>query len=106
MSYWTKQQKKYIDFPEEHDYIYLNLWNIGTYFYELFDAYPGNDFTGTKRAGKSKVLEFQKYVCFNALMSPDMTGSSLFRIIEGIGATLLLDETENFKNKKKTNQPS
>jgi len=91
--------KKYIDFPEEYDYIYLNLWNIGTYFYELFDAYPGNDFTGTKRTGKSKVLEFQKYVCFNALMSPDMTGSSLFRIIEGIGATVLLDETENFKNK-------
>jgi len=92
--------KKHIDFPEEYDYIYLNLWNIGTYFYELFDAYPGNDFTGTKRAGKSKVLEFQKYVCFNALMSPDMTGSSLFRIIEGTGATMLLDETENFKDKK------
>lgn len=92
--------KKYIDFSEEYDYIYLNLWNIGTYFYELFDAYPGNDFTGTKRAGKTKVLEFQKYVCFNALMSPDMTASSLFRIIEGTGATMLLDETENFKNKK------
>ena len=92
--------KKYIDFPEEYDYIYLNLWNIGTYLYELFDAYPGNDFTGTKRTGKTKVLEFQKYVCFNALMSPDMTGSSLFRIIEGIGATMLLDETENFKDKK------
>jgi len=33
-------------------------------------------------------------------MSPDMTGSSLFRIIEGTGATMLLDETENFKDKK------
>jgi len=92
--------KKYIDFSEEYDYVYFNLWNIGTYFYELFDAYPGNDFTGTKRTGKTKNLEFQKYVCFNALMSPDMTASSLFRIIEGTGATMLLDETENFKNKK------
>ena len=92
--------RKYIDFPEDYDCIYFNLWIIGTYFYELFEAYPGTDLTGTKRAGKSKVLEFLKYVCFNALMSPDMTGSSLFRIVEGTGATMLLDETESFKDKK------
>ncbi|MEX0855188.1 MAG: hypothetical protein WD018_05435 [Nitrosopumilaceae archaeon] len=95
-----KAIRKYIDFPEDYNRIYFNLWIIGTYFYELFEAYPGTDLTGTKRAGKSKVLEFLKYVCFNALMSPDMTGSSLFRIVEGTGATMLLDETENFRDKK------
>jgi len=95
--------KKYIEFPEKYEYVYLNLWNIGTYFYELFDAYPGNDLTGTKRAGKSKVLEFQKNVCFNALLSPDISGSAFFRTIEGTGATILLDETENFKDKKNEN---
>lgn len=92
--------RKYIEFPEEHEYCFFNLWNIGTYFYDLFEAYPGIDLTGTKRAGKTKVLELQKHVCFNAIMSPDMSGSSLFRIVEGTGATVLLDETENFKDKK------
>lgn len=92
--------RQFIEFPEEYNYVYLNLWNIATYFYELFDAFPGNDFTGTKRAGKSKVLEFQKNICYNAIMSPDMSGSAFFRIIEGTGATVLLDETENFKDKK------
>ena len=33
-------------------------------------------------------------------MSADMTSSAFFRIIEGIGATILLDETEKFKDKK------
>jgi len=76
------------------------LWNIATYFYELFDAFPYNDFTGTKRAGKTKCLEFQKLVCFNPIMSADMSGSSMFRIIEGLGSTVLLDESEQFKNQK------
>ena len=90
----------YFDYPNEFDYSYYNLWNIGTYFYELFDAFPYNDYTGTKRSGKTKALEFQKHVCFNAIMSADMSGSSVFRMIEGTGATLLLDETEQYGNKK------
>ena len=90
----------YLDFESAPDYTYFNLWNIGTYFYELFDAYPYNDFTGTKRAGKSKSLELQKHVCFNSLMTADISGSATFRVIQGIGATVLLDETEQFKNQK------
>jgi len=92
--------KYYLDFDKLYDYSYFALWNFHTYFYELFDSTPYNDYTGTKRAGKSKAMEFQKLVCYNAIMSPDMSPSSLFRIIEGTGATLLLDETEQFKNKK------
>jgi len=93
--------RHYIEFEKDSDYIYFNLWNIATYFYELFDAFPYNDFTGTKRAGKTKCLEFQKLVCFNPIMSADMSGSSMFRIIEGLGATVLLDESEQFKKPKK-----
>ena len=92
--------KHYLDFDKLYDYSYFALWNIQTYFYELFDSTPYNDYTGTKRADKSKAMEFQKLVCYNAIMSSDMSPSSLFRIIEGTGATLLLDETEQFKNKK------
>ncbi|MCH7560274.1 MAG: hypothetical protein IIC67_02715 [Thaumarchaeota archaeon] len=94
-----KTTRVYLEYAES-EYVKFNLWNIGTYFYELFDAFPYNDFTGTKRSGKTKSLEFQKHVCYNSVMTPDMTGSSLFRIIEGMGATILLDETEEFKNKR------
>ncbi len=95
----NKTTRKYLEYTES-EYVKFNLWNVGTYFYELFDTFPYNDFTGTKRSGKTKSLEFQKHVCYNSVMTPDMTGSSLFRIIEGIGATILLDETEEFKNKR------
>ena len=92
--------KKYMDFEYDYDYVYLTLWNIGTYFYELFDAYPYNDFTGTKRAGKTKGLTFQELVCFNSIMTADITGASTFRSIEALGSTLLLDESESFKSTK------
>jgi len=95
-----KTIREYIEFTNEFDYSYLNLWNIATYFYELFEAFPYNDYTGTKRAGKTKSLELQKLICYNSIMSADMSGSSMFRTIEGIGATVLLDESEQFKNIK------
>jgi len=96
----NKTTRNYLEFASESEYTKFNLWNIGTYFYELFNVYPYNDYTGTKRAGKTKSLELQKLVCFNANMSSDITSSATFRIIEGIGATILLDETESFKDKK------
>ena len=92
--------KDYLDFESEADYVYFALWNFHTYFYELFDSTPYNDYNGLKRTGKSKAMEFQKNVCFNSLMSADISTASFFRSIEGTGSTLLLDETENFSNKK------
>ena len=92
--------KKYLEFASDFEYVKFNLWNIATYFFELFDAFPYNDYTGTKRAGKTKSLEYQKLVCFNSIMSPDITSSATFRIIEGLGSTMLFDESEEFKNRK------
>ena len=92
--------RKYLEFATESEYTKFNLWNIATYFFELFESFPYNDYTGIKRAGKTKSLLYQKLVCFNSVMSADITSSATFRIIEGIGSTLLLDETESFKDKK------
>ena len=95
-----KTCRKYLEFASEQEYIKFNLWNIGTYFYELFDCYPYNDFTGLKGSGKSKCIEFQKLVCYNAVLTADISSSATFRLIEGLGCTLLLDETEQFKNQR------
>lgn len=95
-----KTCRKFLEFANEQEYIKFNLWNIGTYFYELFDCYPYNDFTGLKGSGKSKCIGFQKLVCYNAVSSADISSSATFRLIEGLGCTLLLDETEQFKNQR------
>jgi len=95
--------KGYLEFEDESTYDLFVLWDVGTYLYRLFDAYPYLDFTGTKRAGKTKALEYLKLTTFNAIMSPDFTGSSVFRLVELTSGTILLDETEQFRNRKSEN---
>jgi len=94
--------RKYIEFETEAEFVRFIVWNIGTYFHTIFDSYPIFDFTGTKRSGKSKNLAFQSLTCFNGFVSGSMTPSSLFRIREGTGATICIDETEQFSNKNNT----
>lgn len=90
----------YLDFEDDSTYNVYCLWIIGTYFHRLFYAYPYLDFTGTKRAGKTKALDIIKHTAFNTIMSPDFSGSSIFRLIEGTNGTLCLDEAEQMKNQK------
>jgi len=92
--------KDYLDLENNFDYVYFSLWNIATYCYELFSTFPYNDYTGTKRTGKTKALALQNLVCFNAIVSGNMTGSTFFRIAEGLGGTILLDEIEQTRNTK------
>lgn len=48
-----------------------------------------------KNIGKSKRLDLNKLICFNAMKSDDISLSALFRTVEGTGATILIDEAEN-----------
>lgn len=88
----------HFDYQTEADYVFFNLWNIGTYFYQLFDSYPYIDYAGTKRSGKTKNQTFHTIVCYNAVSTADISESALFRLIEGIGATISIDEFENSSN--------
>ena len=92
--------KKYFEYQDEADYYLVGLWAIGTYFYEIFNAFPFLKYTATKRSGKSKNQDWLKQTCYNAIKSSNISVSSLFRSIEYSGCTVLLDETEDFKNPK------
>ena len=91
----VKFEKKYFENEYDYDYYYESCWIIHTYFYTLFEKTPYNDYFGMKNVGKSKQLNSLRMLCYNGILSGDSSVSSVFRIIEGTGATLLLDETEN-----------
>ena len=90
-------EKKYFENEYDYDYYYQPCWITHTYFYTLFDITPYNDYSGMKNVGKSKHLKFLRMLCYNGISSGDASISSIFRTIQGTGATLLLDETENLK---------
>jgi len=88
-------ERKYCDNPYDYDYYFEAIWKIHTYFYRLFPLTPYDDYTGMKNIGKSKRLDLNKLICFNAMKSDDISLSALFRTVEGTGATILIDEAEN-----------
>jgi hypothetical protein len=72
------------------------IWDIGTYFHQLFYAYPYLELRGVKASAKSKVMLLSSCVTFNStglLASP--TESTLFRTTHDKRPTTYLDEAEN-----------
>ena len=93
---------KYVEYPEEWMSFFLGLWTMGTYVYQLFDSFPYVLLNGEKHSGKTKTLDVGTYLCFNAVHTADISSSPLFRLVEGSGCTLLIDEAERLKDPKRS----
>ena len=91
--------KKYIEFPDERAYLYHALWDIGTYFHRIFNAYAYSYLGGIKRTGKTKSLNVHENLAFNAVFSSDMSAAVIFRLIQNGRCTLLIDESEHLSYK-------
>jgi hypothetical protein len=95
-----KFERKYFEYRYDSDYHYQVCWIIHTYFYPLFDYTPYNDLVGSKGTGKSKAIRFLETLCYNGFISGNASASTIFRTVQGTGATLLLDEAEDLKGGK------
>lgn len=94
-----KTFQQYIELPDETLYDLLSLWCIGTYFFPLFNTYPYVYVGGITGSGKSKLLGLCSQICFNGILSPDMTESTVFRLIHNARSSLFFDETDDFRNR-------
>ena len=93
--------KNYLDLLEPA-YGLMVAWTVGTYFAHMFTAYPFLQFHGPKESGKSKTLEAERCVCFNAWKGRDITPAALGDTADGQRGTLLLDQAEKLNNEKET----
>lgn len=96
---FQRLKKKYQEYNYFHDDRYYDLfplWDIGTYFFPLFDCYPYVSLESVlPGSGKTKTMALSSQVTFNAMMLVNMTPSSLFRIVDSTKATLYVDEAEH-----------
>jgi hypothetical protein len=90
--------REHIEFSDGKEYVYHALWDIGTYFHHLFNAYPYLYIGGTKRCGKTKTLILHSLLALNAFFSNNMSISSIYRLIQNARGTLLIDETEKLSS--------
>jgi hypothetical protein len=92
---------KYIDLPDKRAGIIITLWIIGTYLQPIWNIYPYLSISGVKRVGKSKLLKFLSMLSFNAIFSTSMSTAMLYRLIESLSCTMLLDESEKYSVSEK-----
>lgn len=88
-----------LDLKDPRQYTFLSLWIIGTYMFQIFDAYPYIHFNGPKGVGKTTALEVLSKMCFNAELTPNISGPAQFRLIPSCSPTLLIDESEKYHRK-------
>jgi hypothetical protein len=84
----------YLDYIDPRFYTFNTLWVIGTYFFPLFNAYPIVFLNGGSGTGKSKTIDVTEQLAFNAINTANISDASIYRVIQGTRATLLLDENE------------
>lgn len=87
----------------------LALWAIGTWTYDLFDAYPYLVITAaTKQAGKTRLSEILSYLSRSPHNFAAMTPAVLYRVLgdanepNSNGATLFIDEAESLSSNAAT----
>ncbi|QPC83025.1 hypothetical protein G4Y79_01225 [Phototrophicus methaneseepsis] len=90
--------KRYVDFRSDIESRILSLWVVGTYFYQMFPAYPYLALNGPKNSGKSTVLRVLQPLAFNMISTSDPTGASMFRLIHYTSCTVGIDEAERYHN--------
>jgi energy-coupling factor transporter ATP-binding protein EcfA2 len=73
---------------------------MGTYVYQTFESYPYLGFTGMQGSGKSKILRILAFLCFNGQQVVNISEASLFRDVESLRSTIIIDEGEFLNDKK------
>lgn len=91
-----KLLQTYVDFRTPVESRVLTLWTAGTYFYQMFPAFPYVALNGPKNSGKSTVLRVLQPLAFNMITTSDPTGPSMFRLIHYASCTVGIDEAERY----------
>jgi hypothetical protein len=78
----------------------LVLWAIATWLSDVFDAFPYLAITSPQqRCGKSRILELLEYLCRRTLLAANISAAALFRVVQEMRPTLLIDEAQQLRNR-------
>lgn len=91
----VRQYEKYLSIRNKTWYKIHSLWDLGTYFYQLFEAYPFLELRGIAGTGKTKSMVISSYLSFNGgqiMVNP--SEATLFRETDEVRGTKYFDEAE------------
>ena len=87
----------HVVFPAEADADAATLWIFGTYLMDVWRLFAKVLVSSPeKKCGKSTLLEVMEAHVFRPLLFSSITGPALFRVVEALRPTLLIDEADRF----------
>ena len=93
--------QKYSEFKEDGWYMVMPLWTIGTYLHQNFEAYPYLGILGLPGTGKTKTARITSRMAYNGIISVGISEATLFRDVESLRCTLVVDEGDELNDPKK-----
>lgn len=84
----------YLWFPDERYHDLLTIWTFMTYWTPVFDTLGYLFLHASPRSGKTTAMTVLAQIAYEAELMGDISGSALFRKIEGSKGAMLLDEME------------
>lgn len=91
----------FMEFDDPRLYTVVTCFIIYTYFYPMFQNAPIVQLWGEMASGKTKLCDVFNALCFNPVNSANISVASVFRLVEGRRATLILDESEDLMNSER-----
>jgi hypothetical protein len=89
--------KKHLSIPEP-EMILIKRWIEGSFFYDVFDAFPIESILGVSESGKSRLCLLNLALCYHAEGLIDPSEASIFRGKEEDRLSLVVDEAEYLNN--------
>lgn len=84
----------YLWFPDDRYHDLLAAWTFMTYWTPVFDTVGYLFLHASPRSGKTTAMTVLAQIAYEAELMGDVSGSALFRKIEGSKGAMLLDEME------------
>ena len=99
-----KNFKKFMDYQDENMYISKSCDILKSFFLPCFEAMGRTFDNAEKGSGKTRTALLYDLQMFNPIMSADISKASMFRIIEGTSASLIIDDFDAINDEQKLEQ--
>jgi len=93
--------KERIIYEDERIHSCLAVDVLRSYFFPLFDANSRTHNLAEPGSGKTNQMMIFRALMFNPISSPDFSSASIYRIIEGTGGTILVDDFDDLPEDEK-----
>jgi len=93
--------KEHCFFYDEKEHMLRAIWDMGTYFFDGFEAYPYLEVVGEKGCGKTTSAKITEFTAKDGITFSSITAPTLFRYVHVQRPTMIWEEVQRLFSYRK-----